>query len=319
MKKSAGIFFLFLLLHAPVQAADKIRIGVPPAGLGIHISLPLAQKKGFLKEEGIEAEIIGIAGNVAMTALLTGEIDYFTGILISVRAALAGLPFKVVAGYLDANSFALVTRPEFSSVRDLQGKTIGVNTFGTTPDLITRSIIKHYGLDPERQMKFMVAGPAERRLALMQQGIIAATAVTIPMDLQAEKMGFKVLARAHELFSYPEGGVVANARKIKEKPDELKRVIRAGIKANRYIRRDRKGTVQVLMEVSKADREIATAIYDFLSKTINEDGSPPEKGFRLVLEDAKKLAKVDREVSFSEVADLSILKEAQKELGIKSR
>lgn len=57
--------------------------------------------------------------------------------------------------------------------------------------------------------------------------------------------------------------------------------------------------------------------YDFLSKVFNNDGSLPEKGLRLVIEENKKIAKVDREVSFSEVADLSILKEAEKELGIK--
>ena len=48
----------------------------------------------------------------------------------------------------------------------------------------------------------------------------------------------------------------------------------------------------------------------------NEDGAIPEDGLRVILEEAKKLAKVNREVSLSEVEDLSILKEAQKELGI---
>jgi hypothetical protein len=51
----------------------------------------------------------------------------------------------------------------------------------------------------------------------------------------------------------------------------------------------------------------------------NDDGSLPEDGFRLLIEDVKKVAKVEREVAFSEVADLTILKEAQKELGIKGK
>ena len=38
-----------------------------------------------------------------------------------------------------------------------------------------------------------------------------------------------------------------------------------------------------------------------------------------MIEESKKLAKIDREVSLSEVAELSILKEAQKELGIKEK
>ncbi len=42
-----------------------------------------------------------------------------------------------------------------------------------------------------------------------------------------------------------------------------------------------------------------------------------EKGLRLVVKETKKALKVHREVAFSEVADLSILREAQKELGIK--
>ena len=38
-----------------------------------------------------------------------------------------------------------------------------------------------------------------------------------------------------------------------------------------------------------------------------------------MIEELKKLAKVEREITPSEVADLSILKEAQKELGITAR
>ena len=38
-----------------------------------------------------------------------------------------------------------------------------------------------------------------------------------------------------------------------------------------------------------------------------------------MIEELKKLAKVDREISLSEVADLSLLKEANKEMGITLR
>ena len=43
----------------------------------------------------------------------------------------------------------------------------------------------------------------------------------------------------------------------------------------------------------------------------------PEKGFRFLIEDIKESVKVTREVLFSEVSDLSMLREAQKEMGIK--
>jgi len=151
----------------------------------------------------------------------------------------------------------------------------------------------------------------------MKQGLIAATVLAVPEDVQGVKMGFHVVAKACELFSYPDAGLSTSVKKIKERPDEVKRVIKAGIKANRYIRTEREATIQFLMEWQKVNREIAALTYDSLGKSFSEDGSVPEIGLRFVIEENKKLAKVGREVSFSEVADFSILKEAQRELGIK--
>jgi hypothetical protein len=54
-----------------------------------------------------------------------------------------------------------------------------------------------------------------------------------------------------------------------------------------------------------------------LAKAINDEGSVSESGFRLVIEEIKELAKVNREIPLSEVSDLSILREAQREVGIK--
>jgi ABC-type nitrate/sulfonate/bicarbonate transport system substrate-binding protein len=132
-------------------------------------------------------------------------------------------------------------------------------------------------------------------------------------------MGFVILARAHELFSYPASGLVASVKKIREKPDEIKRVIKAGIKANRYIPQNRDGTIYAIMEWLKIDKEMASTTYDSVSKAFNQDGNVPEDGLRLVIEEAKKVVKVSRETSVNDVADLTILREAQTDLGIRQR
>lgn len=71
MKKLALFLLGVFLLGGLSHAADKIRVGLP-ADAG-HFTLPLAQKMGFLKEEGIEAEIITITGPVANIALTSGR------------------------------------------------------------------------------------------------------------------------------------------------------------------------------------------------------------------------------------------------------
>ena len=128
-----------------------------------------------------------------------------------------------------------------------------------------------------------------------------------------------VLARAHELFSFPVSGLLASVRKIKEKPDEIKRVIKVGIKSNRYFIQNRERTIPIMIEWMKIDKEMAEATYESVLKAFSNDLSLPENGLRLLIEEAKRAAKVEREVTMNEVADLSILREAQKELGVTGR
>jgi hypothetical protein len=71
-------------------------------------------------------------------------------------------------------------------------------------------------------------------LCRYEAGTNGATLGSPPTDFLGKKFGFVVLARAHELFSFPVSGLIASVKKIKERPDEIKRVIKAGIKSNRY-------------------------------------------------------------------------------------
>jgi NitT/TauT family transport system substrate-binding protein len=309
-----AISLAVLVSQVAAHGADKIRIGFAPGASSTPF--PLAQKKGFLKEEGFEAEIIRMSSTVAAAALASGEADYVTGIS-ALRGAIQGLPLKVVASFIQGSSQTLVARGDIKTVRELRGKTIVIGTPGGSPDRHARLMVRHFGLEPEKDVKFASGGLTEGRLARLQQGLSDATVLPVPLDLQARKMGLNVLARAYEIFTYPEGGLITTTMKIKGRPDEVKRVIRAGIKASRYIKANRDGTIQFLMEWQMTDREIATGTYEFLAKTANDSGSLSETGFRLIIEEIKELAKVSREVALSEVADLSILREAQKELGIK--
>jgi ABC-type nitrate/sulfonate/bicarbonate transport system substrate-binding protein len=211
----------------------------------------------------------------------------------------------------------LIARPEFKSVEELRGKTIGLNSYGGGLEGQARLMLKLLAIDPDKDIKFLATGGVESRLTALKQGLTAATVGSPPIDFLGKKLGFIVLARANELFSYPSSGLIVNAKKIKERPDEIKRMIKAGIRANRYIQQNREATIQAMIDWMKIDREMATATYDSVVKTYSDDLSLPGSGLRLLIDEAKKAAKLEREISLSEVADLSILKEAQRELGMK--
>ena len=297
-----------------VHAADKIRIGFPDLAAPF-VPLAVGDKRGFFQEEGIVAESIRMNPAVALQALVSGEIDYYTVLGPGVAAAIRGVPVKLVAAYVPVSPTALIARPEIKSVSELKGKTIGVNAYGGALEAMGRLIVKHFGIDPDKQVKFLATGPLDARFGAMKQGLTFATLGGPPIDFLGEKLGFVVLTRAHELFSFPVSGLIASERKLKERPHEIGRVIKAGIKANRYIRQNRDGTLPIMAQWLKIDTEMAARTYDSSVKTFSENLALPEDGLRLLIDDAKRIGKVNREVSLRDVADLSILSSAQRELG----
>jgi NitT/TauT family transport system substrate-binding protein len=300
------------------EALDKVRIAVSNPNMP-NLTVAMAQQKGFFKDENIEAEIIRMNPNVAVTALATGDVDYCQLFGAVVGGAIAGLPLRIVAGYLDNWPMTLIAQPEFKTVKDLRGKTLGISSFGATPDLAARMMLKQFGIDPEKEIKILALGSDAARLTALKQRVVDLIVISPPADTQMEKQGYKIMARAYELFSFPYLGLGTHTRKIKEKPDEIRRTIKATIRANRFIRDNRDEAVRVLVGWGKVERDFAYASYDALRNLFNADGAVPEDGLKLVIEQARRSAKIAREVASADVADLSFLREAQSELGIKGR
>ncbi len=307
-----------LLFGSDVEALDRIRIAVSNPNMP-NLTVSVAQKKGFFKDENIDAEIIRMNPNVAITALASGDIDYCQLFGAVVGGAIAGLPVRIVAGFLDNWPMTLIAQPEYKSLKELKGKTLGVSSYGATPDVGARMMLKQIGLDPEKEIKVLALGSDAARITALKQRVVDLIVISPPADSQMEKQGYRILARAYELFTFPYLGLGTQLRKIKEKPDEIRRAIKATIRANRFIRDNRDEAVQTLVDWGKVERDYAYASYDALRNLFNADGSVPEDGLRLVIDQARRTAKITRDVTPAEVADLTMLREAQLELGIRGR
>jgi ABC-type nitrate/sulfonate/bicarbonate transport system substrate-binding protein len=317
IRTAVGILAL-IFLCPPVGAVDKIRIAVSNPNMP-NLTAAMAQRKGFFKQENIDAEIIRMNPNVAITALAAGDIDYCQLFGAVVAAAIAGLPVRIVAGFLDNWPMTLIAQPEFKSLNEMKGKTLGVSSYGATPDVGARMMLKQAGLDPEKDIKVLALGSDAARITALKQRVVDLIVISPPADAQMEKQGYRILARAYELFSFPYLGLGTHTRKIKEKPDEIRRAIKATIRANRFIRDNRDDAVRALMDWGKIEREYAYASYDALRNLFNADGAVPEDGLKLVIDQARRSAKATREVPSSEVAELTFLREVQADLGIKGR
>ncbi len=317
----AGILFSLLIAVffgvIDAHAAEKIRISVSGGYNMIFLPAGVAQRKGFFKDEGLDADIVVMGAAPSIAALSNGDIDFtlLTGTVI--RAAIRGLPVRLVAGLMTSSPHVLLARPEIKAIKELSGKKIGLAGFGDATQVLARIILARNGVDPDKEVQFVPLGPDSGRFAGLQQKLADAVVTSPPWDFEGKKAGFNVLARAYEYLNYPLSGVGLNAKSIQQNRDQVKRTTRALIRASRFIRDNREEAAKVLMEWGKAKPEHAYASYDATVKVISHDGGIPEDGLKFLIEQAKRDAKITREVPLSEIADFSILREIQKELGLR--
>src|SRR5919108_3246090 len=299
------------------QAAEKIRISVSGGYNMIFLSAGVARQKGFFGEEGLDADIVVMGAAPSIAALSSGDIDgtLLTGTVI--RAAIRGLPVRLVAGLLTSSPHVLLARPEIKTIKDLSGKKVGLAGFGDATHVLARLLLGRNGIEPEKEVQFVPLGTDSARFSALQQKLADAVVTSPPLDFEGRKLGYNILARAYEYVNYPLSGVGVNIKTIEQNRHQVKRLIRALIKASRFIRENREEAVNVLTAWAKAKPEHAYASYDATVKVISHDGGIPADGLNLLIDQAKKDVKVTRDIPLSEIADFTILREVQKELGLR--
>ncbi|HEX9455820.1 MAG TPA: ABC transporter substrate-binding protein, partial [Candidatus Binatia bacterium] len=238
MKIIAVFIFIGVLISGHSEAADKVRLSISALDVSF-LTAGLALKRGIFRDEGLDVELIRMNANVSVTALSTGDIDYTMVFASVVRGALRGMPMRVVASYMDSSTHLLIARPEYKTIRDLKGKILAVSTYGATSDVAARMMMKQGGVDPEKELKIIPLGGERSRYAALKEGIVDVAVLSPPTDTEAQRSGLRVLSRFFEHFKLPFTGVGTNLKKLKEKPDEVKRMVKALLRSNLYARANR--------------------------------------------------------------------------------
>ena len=173
-------------------------------------------------------------------------------------------------------------------------------------------MLERSGIDPDKETKLVAFGSDGARFAALKEGLVEAAIIAPPADAQARKLGLTVLARANDLFKFPHIGLGTSNKKLKENPQEVARVIKAFIRANRFVRDNRQETINILVDWGRDAKRRCRRAYDSTWQVFSPDGAMPDDGMRLVIDDAQKALKPTRTFAINEVADASALREAQR-------
>ena len=197
----------------PLHAAEKIRISVSGGYNMIFLSPGVAQHKGFFKDEGLDADIVVMGAAPSIAALSNGDIEFtlFTGTVI--RAAIRGLPVRLVAGLMTSSPHVLLARPEIKTIKELSGKKVGLAGFGDATQVLARIILARTASIQTRK-SIRATRPDSGRFAALQQKLADAVVTSPPWDFEGKKSGYNVLARAYEYVNYPLSGLGLNIKSI---------------------------------------------------------------------------------------------------------
>src|SRR4051794_142194 len=263
-----------------------------PAVTGVFIPHMLARDKGFFREEGFEVEFPVMRANAVITALTTGEADYNGMIGPSIPPILSGQPQRVIAGVVVKSTRELMTIPEIQSVEQLRDKAIGVASIGGGPYNSGLIAFRAYGMDPLREITWLQVGGTMERLAAMQQGGIQGSIFSGSEVPRARAMGFPTLAHLDEVAPLPESGLSTSIARIEGDREQVKRVLRALVRALSFAKSDRDGSLPTLMDFLALSREEAQQAYEAIAYAYSEDGTVPERTLRFAIDAEKEQVNV---------------------------
>ena len=302
------LLWLNLLLPGLVEGAEslqKIRVGLPSLAL-TYMPFYVAQEKGLLKKNGLEAEYIQMNTGIQPQAIMGGNINFFPSLSTGISAAVAGLPLVIVLNFYNITPWMLVTSKDINKPQDLIGKKVAISGIRTTGHYLIMAWFKKVEIS-EKDVGFIMTGGTASSFASLASGQVAGAVLTPPFDDKAVSQGFKKFMLIGDLVEIPTSGLVASRAEITNQRDKVQRTIAALVDAVAWIRVNRTESVKLIADKFKITPAEANGTYETLVNMFNKDGRLPPKIARGYLDLLRQERSVPADIDPQKFLDFSML------------
>jgi NitT/TauT family transport system substrate-binding protein len=303
----------------PPPETKKIRfVHVPAICLA-----PQYLAEELLRLEGFsEIEYVEITDNTGYNALADGRADLTQSAAPDLVAGLdTGRGVISLAG-VHAGCYELFVQPKISAMRELKGKRAAVTGMTSTEYVFLSSILAYAGMDPRKDIDWVVASTAAEAMQLFVEGKADAFLgfAPQPQQLRAKQVGRVILNTAQDRpwAQYYCCMLAARTDFVKENPVATKRVLRAVLKAADICAQDPERVARYLVKKGFAPRyEIALDVLKSLPYHRWRE-APPEDTLRfhaLRLHEVGMIKSSPQKI-ISQGTDWRFLNELKKELKV---
>src|SRR5215831_9752639 len=311
---SAVIFFFPIVLSSLAGKANaqlrKVRLCAPGVGSGIMHTY-VAKERGYFAQEGLHLDVLVARGQVCTMALLNGQMELSSN--PNIFDAMVAGRFKGKVIYVSAKTLGhrFIVAPEIKNFDGLRQKNIAVSTFGGLTDMLTREILEQHGI--KKDVVLLQIGTPDVRYAALKAGTVKAALLASTQGLQAVQEGFRELP--YQQPPWLSSPVVASDDLLSRERPMLRSLLRAIEKGHLYYGQNPGAAIELIRKVQRIEnRAVAKQIYDDDLLRHNPGGGLEEASMKRVVERAREMLKVQKNVDPSEVFDLSLAKEGETEI-----
>ncbi len=247
-------------------AAETTRVAYPSAAVNF-VPLWVAKEAGFLKKENLPIELVSIRSSpIAMTALLSGEVDVVVGgANPGIAIQLQGYKdITLFGGLINTFLFSICAQPGIEDVSQLKGKRLGVTRFGGSNDFAGRNYLRQRGLDPNKDVTLIQVGSQEDILRALLSKNLDAAVLGYPAVFIAKKNGLRELADlTRSELRYQLNAFVAKKSFLAEKQSLVTRFFKVLAESIHFLKTRPKEGMEIMRRYARIDDpEILKAAYD---------------------------------------------------------
>jgi ABC-type nitrate/sulfonate/bicarbonate transport system substrate-binding protein len=246
--------------------------------------------------------------------MLGGDVQ-FTGAGSSALVSMArgNTPLKVIVATNDRVLQWFVTRPEITHPKELKGKKIATTGVAAIATFMAKQVLTKHGLDGNKDVIYLDVGQGNQLAALLGGGFDAAI-LSVEQRYVALDKGMREMFFMGNEVKNSWGTLATTDKLIKENPKMVGGFVRATIKALRYLRQDKEGTISAMLKFSGVSRQQATRVYDDIIGTFTRNGVVDDETQRNDLNIIRQVTNTNETMPNARGYDFSFAIEADQQL-----
>jgi ABC-type nitrate/sulfonate/bicarbonate transport system substrate-binding protein len=302
------VLLLSLVLSYLSRVDARIVVGVSTVNVAF-LPIYLTQDKGFFKDEGLDVLVVMFnAGATNLQAMIGGDVQIMAGgVPETVLARAGGADIKNFWAISNVMPFQIYGSAKLKSLEQSKGKKFAISRFGSLSEFLTRSALKHSGVDP-KDVTMLQIGATPARFTTLASGIVDATILWFPVTERAKAAGMNKLFDLKDLYpNWTNVGFIARESWLAKEKEQTTKFLRAYQRGVRYTRENRDDGIRTLRKYVGLNAAEAAAGYDEYRESFPLDGRILDAGIVATVEQEIETGRLKGKIPLSEMIDNSFI------------